>query len=299
MRVYATVQVRVGAQTSPPTDLGHGALIGRVACAALPIDDVRVSEAHAMVSLRAGGLELLALRRRFEVDGQVCASVGLRAGLVVQLAPGVTIDVLDVRLPPDVLGLAWGDHREALLHDVAAIVGAPPRVVWRTDPDAAALLWRLGDGWRVAIGDAPPLDLALGDQFEAAGTTFTVVAVPLGRTPADATRSPDERLRIVTFFDTVHIHRAGTPVCVIAGQGARLISELAAAGQPIGWSALARELWRDAFDEEVLRNRLDAVTRRLRAKFAAEDLRPDLVSPDGLGHLELRLGPDDVVEDRA
>lgn len=299
MRVFATVVVRHEGRVLPPTSLGHGALIGRVACAALQIDDVRVSEAHAMVSLRGGGLELLALRRRFDVDGKACAEVTLRPGLRIDLAPGVSLDVVDVHLPREVIGLAWRDRCEALLHDVATITLDPePTVSWRTDPDAAAVLWRIGDRWRAAVGAAPAIDLDFGASFDVGGVPFTVVAVPLGATRVDETRSPADRLTLVAFFDTVHIHRRGCPVVVLAGQGARLISELATAGAPIGWVALARELWRDETDDDLLRNRLDAVLRRLRQKLVGEGIRGDLVAPDGIGHLELRLGPTDTVEDR-
>ena len=37
--------------------------------AALHLDDPRVSEAHAMVSIRGSELKLLALRGRFQIDG--------------------------------------------------------------------------------------------------------------------------------------------------------------------------------------------------------------------------------------
>ena len=44
-----------------------GDLIGRMHTAALHLDDGRVSEAHAMVSLRDGSLRLLSLRGGFSV----------------------------------------------------------------------------------------------------------------------------------------------------------------------------------------------------------------------------------------
>lgn len=50
--------------------LGHGDLIGRLWSAALCLSDPRVSEAHAMVSLREGQLRLLALRGLFAIDGK-------------------------------------------------------------------------------------------------------------------------------------------------------------------------------------------------------------------------------------
>ena len=46
-------------------ELSHGDIIGRVWSAALHLDDARISEAHAMVSLRGQELKLLALRGMF------------------------------------------------------------------------------------------------------------------------------------------------------------------------------------------------------------------------------------------
>lgn len=85
--------------------LGPGDLIGRMATAALPIDDGRISEAHALVSLPAGELKLLGLRGRFAVDGLPCKEVVLSPGLWVELAPGLGLEVIDVELPDHMLAL--------------------------------------------------------------------------------------------------------------------------------------------------------------------------------------------------
>ena len=66
--------------------LGHGDVIGRLESAALHLSDPRISEAHAMVSLRGGALKLVALRGRLVVDGAALRDVELVPGLVVQLA---------------------------------------------------------------------------------------------------------------------------------------------------------------------------------------------------------------------
>lgn len=50
-------------------DVVHGDVVGRLWTAALQLDDGRVSEAHAMVSLREGQLQLLPLRGALAVGG--------------------------------------------------------------------------------------------------------------------------------------------------------------------------------------------------------------------------------------
>ncbi|MEZ4322210.1 MAG: hypothetical protein R3F61_32355 [Myxococcota bacterium] len=297
MRACATVQLVRAGMPAVEAELGHGDLIGRLSTAALQIDDLRVSEAHAMVSLRSGSLRLLALRRRFEVDRKPAGEVELFAGLQIVLAPEVTLRIGAVRLPDAVMGLRWAGGEAALLHDVAAIVAEPePAVVWRPVPHAHVQLWRMGDTWRYVHGDAPPADLQVGDRLSVGSVEFEAALIPLQT--GDATRGPGQPLRIVAFYDTVHILRDRHPPFVIAGGGARLISELALAGVPIGWAPLARTLWTDDEPDHVLRGRLDAVLRRLRSKLASGGIRDDLVAADGLGHVELRLDSSDSIEDR-
>lgn len=281
----------------PSVELGHGALIGRLSAAALQIDDLRISEAHAMVSLRSGGLRLLALRRRFEVGGVPVGEVELRAGLKIEFAPDLVLHVDSVFLPEAILGLRWDDGEAALMHDVASIVMEPePAVRWRPDPDAAVHLWRLGSSWRYLMPGQPAADLTEGCQLTVGKTVFEAVWVPLEM--GDATRGPQEPLKVIAFFDTVHILRDRRPPFVIAGGAARLISELVVTGAPVGWVALAQGLWGKEEPDHLLRGRLDAVLRRLRAKLASGGIREDLLSPDGLGHLELRLNTNDTTEDR-
>ena len=297
MKVCATLHLVAHGARGPTVELGHGALIGRLSAAALQIDDLRVSEAHAMVSLRSGSLRLLALRRRFEVAGTLVGEVELRPGLVIELAPELALHIEAVSLPDRILGLRWDEGEAALMHDVASIVLHPePTVRWRPDPDAAVHLWRLGASWRYLMPGQPAADLEVGSTLTVGGTVFEAVWVPLEM--GDVTRGPQEPLTIVAFFDTVHILRDARPPFVIAGGAARLISELVITGAPVGWVALAQGLWGTAEPDHLLRGRLDAVLRRLRAKLASGGIREDLLAPDGLGHLELRLNASDKLEDR-
>lgn len=78
--------------------LGHGALIGRLWSAELHVNDARVSEAHAMVSLRGRDVRLLALRGRFQVDGRWLSDVVLAPGMVIGLAKGLELEVVAVHV---------------------------------------------------------------------------------------------------------------------------------------------------------------------------------------------------------
>lgn len=280
-------------------ELVHGDLIGRVWTAALQLNDGRISEAHAMISLREGELRLLALRGRFAVDGKPLDTVALEPGMVVQLARGVDVQVVEVHLPEQIIGVE-GEHlpRQAL-PGVASFVAGPRLVAgWRDD--ALAHTWHTGDGTMVAQGGATR-SLEIGDTLTLDGATIEVVALPTASASPDATRrggSLSLPLRLVARFDTVHLHREGHPPVLFSGKQARLISELVAVGTSISWQALAGELWPDEADTSVLRSRLDVVLSRTRRKLRARGVRADLVRPDGAGHIELVLYGQDEVEDK-
>ncbi len=284
-----------GAQT---VELQHGDLVGRLETAALTLDDGRVSEAHAMVSLRNGALKLLALRRRFSVDGDKLAECDLEPGLAVDITPEWRLEVVDVRLPDEVAILRWTGGEAPLLHDVASIVTDPVRIEWRWLPEAAGRLWRLGDRWRVDTGGGPR-PLATGDHFEAAGTAFSMDTAPIASVTSPHTRGVRHPLTWESHYDTVHVHRSGQRVLSVSGRGARLLAELLAMKTPVSWIALARQLWRGDVDEHLLRARMDALLYRLRRKLREAHLDPHLVRSDGFGNLELLLQPDDVVQDQS
>ena len=83
-------------------DLGPGDIIGRMPTAALVLDDARVSEAHALITLRAGELRLLPLRGRCAVDGELVNEATLEPDMVIEPAPGLELLIEDVHLPQDV-----------------------------------------------------------------------------------------------------------------------------------------------------------------------------------------------------
>src|SRR5262245_29036438 len=100
-------------------ELGPGDLIGRVGGGAPVVDDPRLSEAHAMVSLRQGELYLLSLRRLVGLRGKPVSEVLLAEGVVVDLAEGVPLRVESVAKPARVRALRAPGLGERPLGQVA------------------------------------------------------------------------------------------------------------------------------------------------------------------------------------
>ncbi len=283
-------------------ELVHGDVIGRVWSAALQLDDGRVSEAHAMVSLREGQLQLIALRGRLAVEGQPQSHVALRPGARIQLARGVELEVLEVYLPDDVLGIeAEGLPRQAL-PGVCSVLADPTLRLSAGWQDGALLhIWTTGDRWMARVPGAAARPLRAGDSLPVGAHRLRLVAIPLQDAGHSATRRQgelDAPVHLIAAFDTVHIHREGGPPVTLGGMQARLVSELVAIGGPVSWGVLAEELWPDEADAHMRRGRLDTLLSRVRRRLRAAGLRADLVRADGAGAIELLLYPHDRVDDR-
>lgn len=280
-------------------ELGHGDIVGRLWTAALPLDDARVSEAHAMVSLRGGELKLLALRAMFAVDGKPLRELTLAPGQVVEVARGLAIEVVDVRLPAAVLALSMeGLARQPLPGACWLVMKPNPRLLSRQSAGAVASFWFTGGGWRARVGEGGSEEIEPGWVRTVDGVEVRAVLHELSRAGGQATRlggRVDAPLRLVCHYDTVVIDRDGVTTATLAGQAARLVSELAEIGAPLAWEAAAGLLWPAEEDSLLLRRRLDTVLARLRRKLKSCRLRPDLVSADGTGKLLLHLEPGDEV----
>jgi hypothetical protein len=279
--------------------VGHGDLIGRTPTAAVVVDDPRVSEAHAIVSLRRGELHLLSLRRMVLVAGAPVADVVLEPGLVVTLADELAFTVAEVVTPHEVLGVTMPSGEVQLLPQVASLTTSPPRLHSKVVPDAAATLWAIGDEWKVRVGARvltvePDLDVDLD------GARFRFTLVPLAKAGAASTEGTGAvaaPIRLVAFYDSVQIYQRNRKVHTVGGTGARILSELVAHKGPTHWEVLAREIWPDEADAMQLRHRWDVTLARLRARLRAAGIR-QLFHADGSGQLALDLYAGDLVEDR-
>lgn len=276
-----------------------GDLIGRTWAAAVRIDDPDVSEAHAMVSLRGERLWLLALRRRFTVGGKVVEAVPLVEGARIRLAPGVELVCERTELPDHVLGLEGPGLSPQVLPGTCSLVEDPrPRLASGRFEDALAVFWLTEGRWRGRV-EGEVFDLRPGAPLPGAAGAWRAVRIPIAAAGLPPTRADDAGpLRIVCSFDTVQIHRPHGAVVVIGGQLARVLSELATAGQPLAWEALARPHWPHIDDRDVLRRRWDGLLNRVRERLRDEGLRADLLVSSGAGLVELVLHEGDVVEDR-
>ena len=300
--MLASVQVRL--PDGSTVTAGPGAVIGRAFTADVRIDDGRVSEAHAMISLRGGDLLLFALRGRVRVDGRDVTRVTLAAGLVVELAPGVLLTVEHVELPDAVLALEGdGVPRQTLVGTTSVLLSPSLHLVTGVNEKAAAVVWSDGVRWRVRVGQGPVRTLKAGDELTLSGTSLRAVEEPVARVGVAETSprsSLGGRLRIVSLFDSVQLWREGVPTpCLLKGQQARLFAELLSVGGPMRWDALARELWPLDTDVEPLRHRLDVTLAKLRQRLVAAGIRRDLVTSHRNGQLEVLLYPGDQADDRS
>lgn len=273
--------------------LSPGDILGRMWGAALRLDHPRVSEAHAMVSLRGDTLQLLRLRGGLWVDDRQLTEVELAPGMRVRLTQELSLDVVDVDLPEDVLVLQVdGGPEVPLTGSVYALHTADGEAVCaRYVAGAGAYLWSTSSGMALALAGQPAALLEPGREWALGPHRYAVHARAAGAVGALATElGGNEPMRIVARYDVVHIHREGRPPVELVGVAARIVSELVAVGGVESCDAVAMEVCGAGNpDPGQLRKRLDKNLWTLRRKLAAARIRPDLVRTTGTGHLELVL----------
>ncbi|NOY25286.1 MAG: FHA domain-containing protein [Oligoflexia bacterium] len=299
-RAYAQFRLPSGASVR----LSPGDIIGRHRNAALCLDDPRISEMHAYVSLRSGGLCLLALRGGLRMSGLPAQEARIEPGLRVAVAPDLELLVEHVELPPRVLGVAGlGRQVEVLQAPINSLIDDKgPTLVPSWIPTGLAWIWSDGEGWRARVGTQPIVELGEGSVLQAGTHRLSFVSLAADTASDQATLTREglfPPMRIVTRYDTVHIHRDKWPVVSLSGFPARIVSELAAVAAPLHWSALAGQLWRREDDAIALRQRLDRNLVTLRGKLREGQVRPNLVRADGKGHYELLLLPGDELIDES
>jgi hypothetical protein len=273
------------------TPLRPGSFIGRLASSSLRIQDPRVSEAHALVTLRGRELMLLALRGGLQVNGVVEDAVVLESGQQLSFAPGVEAQVLEVALPTQVLVLL-ADGADPLEPCAAVHALLPSRhwvPTWR--PEALVHVWPTDAEWMIQVQGRAERVVA-GASWVVGGITLRAAWVPLEQLASERTAlaGTSEPVEVVGRSDTAELRRLGREPVTLSGLPARLVTELGLLGRPTAWEAVAAELWPDA-SEHRRRHSFDRALQRLRRDLREHGLREDLVRAAGRGCYELHLGP--------
>ncbi len=295
MRTFATFTLDPpGAQCT----LGPGEFIGRSDQATLCVDDPRVSEAHAMVSLRGRALKLLALRGRFRVDGRVRAEVTLRDGLSVELADGLTLRCELVSLPLTLPGVSLDGLPVALHGTMTLRSGHSPRLEPGFDPDGDVTFWAVGDQWRARVRGQDARPVEIGDEITLGdGRVVAIVPIALEHLAHTRTR-PSLRtpISLTSLGSSVRIEREGDAPSLVSGIPGKICAALVDGGLVMSWRDVTERVWPDdASLDRALRRRFDAGVARLRAhleRFAPDG--EDLLALDGAGMIRLNLHDSDT-----
>ncbi len=262
------------------------------------IDDPRVSEAHALVSLRGQSLKLLGLRGRIYLGQTAVTSLTLDPGTVFSLGPGLDFVVVSVQLPDAVLAVEGPGLARQPLGGVSSLFVRPdPRIMPGVADNADALIWGEDDTWWFRSADIPPIPVTPGDRVELGDFSLTFVLMPLATASERSTLAGALPLRIVAGYDTVQVHQGDT-TAFISGIPARIISELIEYGVAAEWQNIAETLWNADQDRHNLRARFDMALSRLRKKLRDAGIRDDFIVTSGHGHIELVLRHGDIVENR-
>jgi len=277
--------------------LGPGDFIGRSEVAALWLDDPRISEAHAMVSLRDGRLKLIALRGRFKHEGEVIKEAALCEGMTLTFAPGIEVVCERVEMPESVLGLRINDEIEVMLTNTMSLYAAEvPELRRCYDPDAAAVFWTTGSMWRSTLSEHA---LRVHDRFVLREALIVeVIAIPVERASRSRTR---EGLRRPLTFECHRIHvdigSAGEPPVRISGVPGKILVAVLRRGGVVSCEEVIDEVWAGDHSTQLsLRQRFDTGLRRLRHQLrqVTSDASP-LVVLDGTGVISLALAQADTI----
>lgn len=280
--------------------LGPGEFIGRSDMAALCVDDPRISEAHAMVSLRGHALKLLALRGRFRVRGRVVAEATLREGMRVELAQDLGMRCERIHLPTHLLGLRIeGMPPFQLMGTMTLYADTTPRLAQGFDPEGDAIFWAVGEQWRASITRAAPRVLKAGETLDISGLPVQILSIPIDDAEQPRTRtSLRVPLTLRCLGEAVRVETPGTSPLMLTGIPGKILAALIRHDNMTTWRHICDDVWAgDASTETALRRRFDTGLGRLRARL--DELLPDderLIVLDGAGMVTLQLTTEDRVE---
>lgn len=282
--------------------LHPGDLIGRLRTAALHLDDPRVSEAHALLSLRGRSLWLFGLRGGLRVGRTWRHEVELEEGLVLGLADDVDLEVVSVTLPSTVHALRDDQGTVTALDRPEWSVMADGTVVPGFLREGVAWVWSSAGAWRLQVVGGDSGALAADETFVAANRRFTLESEPVA--VADVVATVTSGWNVPPFtIDTWEQHTKivveGRAEVELTGNGHRILRQAARKteqGGAVHWSEVAEAIWRvNATEQNWFTNH-----RRLQHRLRTLRLPPDLVScTGGQVRLVMRAGIDDLtIHDR-
>ena len=275
-----------------------GDIIGRGVRCALPFEDPRISEAHAMLSLRDGGFWLLGLRGTVWNGRRWGAEVRIATGSSIRLAEGVSLDVCEVVLPTTLLALeGLGGDPLVLTHDTISVRTSPMSLRAGFEGDADAWIWSSEGQWRMRKASGEISLLHIGQAIALGPHALTVVGVPLGQGQAGETIR--QRATHAPLTITVEPRRTtvacGTRSVVLVGRSHDIVRCTAQRSQAYGgavhWADIAGDIWRaNPTPDNWYHN-----CARLAAKLNHAGLPSDLLRMEkGLVSLALRPGIDEI-----
>lgn len=274
-----------------PCWLSPGAIIGRLATAELQLTDPRVSEAHALVSLRGGRVVLLALRRGFRVGGHDKSSAELVPGLKIELASNLWLEVAKVELPREVLrvdGLPAGSLvLSAQVYSLLVRQGrleAEPTFVG----DAAAHLWSAGGEWFWKHGEQPAVEVHDGSGVDVEGNALTFVASSVDTLfVAQTEQAASSSVHLLLYKNYLVLEYTGRRVR-FGGRLGEVLRMMHQYDRPVDWTELARRIWPDA-EPKARRQSWDRATYRIRKMLREADFPTHVLDNDRFGNFQLRL----------
>jgi hypothetical protein len=277
-------------------ELGPGETIGRSHLAGMCIEDPRVSEAHALLSLRGDALMLLPLRGRFRVDQKVATEIILEAGMRVELAPDIEIECLEVIVPPILPGIEVPGLPPFVPVGTTSVWLDPVRIARGYHGDANVVFWAVGTDWKATVGPTvhcvePGLEISFGDQ------SIRILETRLRESALTRTRQVLKGS--VTWrpgIDAVRLQSVDRAPVTIGGVPGRILNTLLRVEPSMHWHAIAAHVWPgDASMEQSLRKRFDVGLLRLRDRLSTV-IEDELITLNGHGMVTLQLRPHDVVE---
>lgn len=281
-----------------------GELIGRSDLAALCIDDPRVSEAHAMVSLRSEGLMLLALRGRFRMQNKVYTELCLEPGLEVELADGLTLRCEEVVLPLQLTALKIpGLPMLTLTRTMTLFMQeqSAPRIAQGYHAGGDAIFWAVGEQWRARTRESEaPQSLQFGQRVRIGALDIEVVPIALRDAARGQTRAADlaQPLSLQSLGEAVRVTRDRQPPAIISGVPGKICAALVEGGRAMSWRQLTQRVWPDdASLESALRRRFDAGISRLRERLQQLGVDDGIIRLDGAGFVILTLEPEDASDE--